>query len=48
MRPYERGTGVSTGPGIAAIGSPEHEVVTIEVGIAAIFVHASDVNFARD
>ena len=43
----ERGTGVGVGPGVAAVGRPVDEVVTIEVAVATILVHGSDVHVAR-
>jgi hypothetical protein len=46
VRAYEGEAGVGIGPGVAAVGGPEDEVVTVEVAVATILVHAGDVHVA--
>src|SRR5450432_2667454 len=46
-RPGKGGAGVSVGPGGAAVGGPEDEVVVVVGKATAVFVHAGDVDVAR-
>src|SRR5207237_10407760 len=46
VRSHEGRAGVSVSPSVTTVGGLVDEVVTVEVGVAAILIHASDVDGA--